>query len=170
MSKSRVTLRYLCMSAVFAALIYIATAYLAPIPVGAGYVHLGDTFIFLCASLLPTPYAVVAAMIGGGLADLFVAPIWAPATLIIKGLTAFCFSAKETRIFCLRNLLAIAAAAVFCVGGYYVWEAVAISSSWVTPAAGLLPNLMQTVVSGILFGIVALVFDRVPALKRFFRA
>ena len=47
------------LAALFAAAIALATAYLLhiPLPTG-GYVHLGDTLIYLAACLLPTPYAV----------------------------------------------------------------------------------------------------------------
>ena len=45
-----------------------------------GYIHLGDALIYLAAVLLPAPYAMAAGAIGGGLADLLTAPVWAPAT------------------------------------------------------------------------------------------
>ena len=62
-------LHQLILAALFAAAIAVMTAYLLhiPIPTG-GYIHLGDTLIYLSACLLPMPYAVMAAVIGGGLA------------------------------------------------------------------------------------------------------
>lgn len=166
MSRSRNQLRRLCYAAVFAALIFVATAYLPRIPTLNGYVHLGDTFVFLCGSLLSPVYAFAAAAVGGCLADLLTGyPAWAVASLLIKGFTALCFSARRPRILCLRNLLGILPAALLCVGGYYIWAAVFISGSWVAPLAEMFPNLMQTVVSGILYAILALAIDHVPALK-----
>ena len=55
-----------------AALITIMTAYICHIPVGTngGYIHFGDALIYLSATLLPKPYAICAAAIGGGVADL----------------------------------------------------------------------------------------------------
>ena len=63
--------RLLTSAAMFAAMITLTTAYLFHIPIGAngGYIHFGDAFIYLAASLLPMPYACAAAAIGGGLAD-----------------------------------------------------------------------------------------------------
>lgn len=170
-TKSRVSLRHLCQAAVFAALVFVATAYLPRIPTVNGYVHLGDTLVFLCASLLPMPYAVAASAIGGGLADLLTGyAIWAPASFIIKGLTAFFFTSRGKKILCAKNFVAIAIAAVICVGGYYVWAALAISGNWVAPVSEMLPNLMQTVVSGVLYVVISLVLDHTPALRKFFQA
>lgn len=165
MSRSRITLQRLCLTAVFAALVFVATAYLPRIPTLNGYVHLGDTFVFLCASLLPLPYAITASAIGGCLADLLTGyPMWAVASLLIKGATAFCFSVKGEKMLSLRNILGIPFAAIICVGGYYIWAALFISGSWIAPVAELLPNLMQTVVSGIFYILLALVFDKTPPL------
>lgn len=64
----------------FAAMIALMTAYIFHIPYGAngGYIHFGDALIYIAAVLLPRPYALAAAAIGGGLADLMTAPMWAP--------------------------------------------------------------------------------------------
>ena len=69
-------LRLLTLTGIFAALICLFTAYICHIPVGpnGGYLHFGDTFIYVAASLLPQPYALLAGAIGGGLADLLTAP------------------------------------------------------------------------------------------------
>ena len=103
----------LVIAALFAAAITVTTAYVLhiPIPTG-GYIHLGDALIYLAACLLPTPYAVGAAAIGAGLADLLTAPMWVVPTLVIKALVAFLFTSKSERVFCPRNLAALAGAAV----------------------------------------------------------
>ena len=61
----------------FAAMITIMTAYICHIPYGAngGYIHFGDTLIYLAAVLLPRPYALAAAAIGGGMADMLTAQL-----------------------------------------------------------------------------------------------
>ena len=65
-------IRNIAITGVFAALITVMTAYVCHIPVGTngGYVHFGDALIYLAAVLLPRPYALAAAAIGGGMADL----------------------------------------------------------------------------------------------------
>ena len=52
----------------FAAMIALMTAYIFHIPYGAngGYIHFGDALIYIAAILLPRPYALAAAAIGGG--------------------------------------------------------------------------------------------------------
>ena len=64
-------LRLLTLTGIFAALICLFTAYICHIPVGpnGGYLHFGDTFIYVAASLLPQPYALLAGAIGGGPID-----------------------------------------------------------------------------------------------------
>ena len=62
----------LTFTALMAAMITIFTAYICHIPVGqnGGYIHFGDSLIYIAACLLPWPYAMTAAAIGGGMADL----------------------------------------------------------------------------------------------------
>ena len=61
-----------------------------PLPSGYGYVNLGDAGVYLCAMLLPGGLGALAAGVGAALADLILGwAVYAPATLIIKGLTAF---------------------------------------------------------------------------------
>ena len=73
--KANKQLIYVVMAALFAAIITVVTAYVLRIPTGNGYIHLGDSFIFLAASLLPLPYAIAAAAVGAGLADALTAPM-----------------------------------------------------------------------------------------------
>lgn len=92
---------------IFAAMITVMTAYICHIPYGAngGYIHFGDTMIYLAAVFLPRPYALAAAAIGGGIADLLTAPMWMPATVIIKMLIVLPFSEKNNRLLSTRNIM-----------------------------------------------------------------
>ena len=62
-------IKLICISAMFAALVFVAT-FLVKVPLPVGYVHIGDGIVFLASALLPLPYAMVAAAVGVGLADL----------------------------------------------------------------------------------------------------
>lgn len=63
-------LTYCIIAAMLAALTCVFTMFLKiPIMGGNGYIHLGDMVIYLAASLLPLPYAMASAAIGGTLAD-----------------------------------------------------------------------------------------------------
>lgn len=63
-------LRHMVLTGLFAALICLTTAFILHIPVGNGYIHLGDSFIYLAACVLPMPYGIIAAALGGSMADL----------------------------------------------------------------------------------------------------
>ncbi|MBP3753926.1 MAG: TIGR04002 family protein [Lachnospiraceae bacterium] len=121
--KSDIKLRYITLAGLFAALIALFTAYILHIPAGPnGYIHLGDALIYLAAALLPAPYAMAAGAIGGGLADLLTAPMWAPATVIIKILIVIPFTSKHNKLLAKRNLLAPVIAMLITITGYYFAE------------------------------------------------
>lgn len=134
MSKSNKT-KLIALSGLFAALIFILT--MIHIPTGNGYTHAGDGLIYLAACILPAPYAVAASIIGGMLADgLSGAAIWIPATIVIKALTALCFSNKTEKIICLRNILGIIPSLVLCVVGYSLYEGVFMTGGFSWAALG----------------------------------
>ena len=165
------------LTGVLAAMICLATTFLH-IDVGtSGYIHLGDAVIYVAAALLPTPYAVAAASIGGVLADVFSgAAMWAIPTAIIKAVMALCFTAKKERLLCLRNWLAPLFAGLVCVGGYYVAETVILvlgGSAWpaafVGAVAGISFNTVQVVGCGIAYIVLAAALDRLAIKTRLSR-
>jgi uncharacterized membrane protein len=87
-------LKTLCLSGIFTALVFIFTAFLH-IPSHTGYTHVGDALIYLAACLLPLPYALFVGTVGAALADLLTGfALWAPASLLIKGLAVLFFNRK----------------------------------------------------------------------------
>ncbi len=62
----------LTLTGLFASMITVMTAYIFHVPYGAngGYIHFGDALIYVATVPVPRPYALAAAAIGGGLADL----------------------------------------------------------------------------------------------------
>ena len=61
-----------------------------PVPMTQGYVHLGDTMIFLGVLMLGKRHGAAAAGLGSALADILGGyAFWAPWTLVIKSLMAF---------------------------------------------------------------------------------
>lgn len=119
-------IKLLTLTGLMAAIITLFTAYIAHIPVGVngGYIHLGDSLIYLSAALLPMPYAMAAGAIGGGLADLLTAPMWAPATVIIKILIVIPFTSHGKSILGKRNLIAPVIAMFITVIGYYIADVI----------------------------------------------
>ena len=91
-------IKYLTLSALFAALIFISITFFH-IPNGfGGVIHFGDGIIFMAAVILPFPYAIPAAAIGAGMFNLVRVPIWLPFTIVIKPLLTLCFTSKNDKI------------------------------------------------------------------------
>ena len=160
-------LHLLIMSALFAAAIAVMTAYLLhiPIPTG-GYIHVGDALIYLAACLLPAPYAVGAAMVGAGLADLLTAPMWVVPTLVIKAVVALLFTSRSPRLLCPRNLAAAAGACLLSPAAYGLAACLLMGSVhafW----PQFLGTLVQGIGSGVLFTVLALALDRAGFKARF---
>ena len=153
-------IKKLVLSGLFAAIICVTTMFPhLPVGVNGGYVHIGDTFIYLAASFLSPAYAAAASAIGSGLADLFVAPVYILPTVIIKALMALMFSAKENKMLCRRNVLATVFAGIICTVGYYIAEVV-LASNFISPLISTLQGLVQPLASGIIYAVIASVIDK----------
>jgi len=139
----------------------VMTAYMLhiPIPTG-GYIHLGDALIYLAACLLPVPYAAAAAAIGAGLADLLTAPMWVPATLVIKAIVVLFFTSKNERLLCRRNLAAVVIAGLFSPAAYAL-AGCAMAGTMAAFVPQFLGTLVQGIGSGALFLVIAPALDGV---------
>ena len=84
-------IRTLTYTALMTAFVFITTSVIKiPIPFTNGYIHAGDTAIFLGGILLGPVHGAVAAGIGSAMADLLGGYThWALPTLLIKGLMGF---------------------------------------------------------------------------------
>lgn len=168
-TKSKTNIYTIAITAFFAALTVVMTAFLhIPSGVNGGYVHVGDAVIFLGAALLPTPYAVGAAAIGGGLADVISgAPLWAPFTLVIKALLAFCLSNKGGKIMTKRNMIMMIPCAAISIVGYYFASVIitvisggAFMAGMIAAVGEIIGNVIQAVGSTVLFFILGFAFDK----------
>lgn len=158
----RHTTKNLVLAAMFAALTFVLTAYFFHVPIGVngGYIHFGDSMIYLAASVLPLPYAIAAGAVGAGLSDLMSGGVmWVPATVVIKALMATMFTAKHEKLLCRHNALALVPAALICTVGYYLAESVMTGNFLVGLASSPL-NLIQSAGSSAVYVLLALAFDR----------
>lgn len=139
-------LKTMSLTALFAALILVSTAY-AKIPIGFGYVHVGDIFIMTGAFFLPPVYAVLSAAIGSMLADLIAGyVIYMPVTFFVKGLMALLCSLLYYRKFKFVRLLAgTVAASVAMLVGYFVFEG--FYYGWAGAIGNIPLSLIQPAVS-----------------------
>lgn len=159
-------LRNCIFAALFAALTFVATAYLQiPIPVGAGYVHLGDIFVLLAALMLPLPYAIAASAVGAALADVVAAYfVYAPATAVVKALmvVAVWLVCRKKRCWWTEVLSFVGATAVLALG-YFVYEIPLYGTP--TAVADLPFNLLQgAVCSVVAFALYKLIGERLAKL------
>lgn len=138
----------LAIAGVMAAMICVLTIF-PHIPLGSGYIHLGDGLILLAVMLLG-PLGIPAAAVGSMLADLLVYPVYAPVTLVVKGLMAavtWLIYRKNDRK---RTVLAFIAAEAVMVLGYFVYEWIAVPEFALADIPG---NLIQAV-AGVCVGLV----------------
>ena len=166
MEEKRTTLRQIVLAGIFAALVFVITFFVKiPVPqISRGaYINLGDTAIYIIASLINPLYAMFAAGFGSMLADVaYGGGIYIPATLIIKGLMGFvaAYIAKRGS-FGAYAVSCIAAGAIMVVG-YGIFETFLLG--------GIVPALASSVFNLIQFAggvILALPFYTVlPRIRK----
>lgn len=120
-------LKLTIISALFAALVCVATMVVKiPTPLN-GYINLGDCVILVASFILPCGYGFLAAGIGSALADILSGyTAYAPATFVIKGLmvlvvyliTKLLKVNKPNFVKVLSGVLA----ELWMVFGYYIFE------------------------------------------------
>lgn len=161
------SLQRMTLTALFAAVICLMTAYLFHIPLATGgYIHLGDAFIYFAACFLPMPYAATAAGVGSGLADLLSgAPQWVPFTVVIKALMVTVFTSKTDRIVGTRNVIGSFAAGVLCTAGYYLAEVI-LYGNWLAPFFTMWGALVQSGGAVLLFVVGGLLLDKAQVKGR----
>lgn len=166
-------LKKIVLAAMFAAMTAVLTAYVKIYTPTGGYIHLGDAAIYLAACFLPTPFAIAAGAIGGGLADLLVYPETIIYTVIIKACNAAVFSSKSEKIASKRNLIMVVVSGLITVVGYSISKFMRVILAGGVFQAALLDavrkipeNSIQAVASGIIFVIAAFAFDRMQLKRR----
>ncbi len=159
-TKGNPTMR-LALCGMMAALIFVATYFVKiPMAMTNGYVHLGDGFILLAASLLGWA-AVPAAAVGSMLADLMggYAMYLLPTFLIKAAVAAVAVLALKAKHEWLQVLGLIAAEAVM-VAGYFITEWLFLGYGLAAASAGVLGNTLQGL-SGVVIGLLL-----IPLLRR----
>ena len=149
--------RKLVLSALMAALVYVATSIIQiPSPVN-GYVNLGDCFVLLSGWLLGPWYGAAAAGIGSMLVDLLSGyGHYVPGTLIIKGLMAL-VGALIFKAFGKSSVGALISGLVseiIMVAGYFGYAALLLGKG-IGAAASVPGNLVQGAV-GLIAGFLLL--------------
>ncbi len=162
----------LTFAALFAALIMLTTIVIV-IPVGAGaYFNLGDSMIYAAAWFLG-PLAGVAAAVGSGLADVISGyVIYAPATLIIKGLMGFVVGVllKHFNQKLMSKIMALSAGALIMIVGYFAYEyfaATLLEIPKVAAFGNILGNLVQGVAGVVIGTLVISALGKIKGINEF---
>ena len=147
------------LTAMFTALVCIATTMIQIKSPNGGYINAGDAVLLLSSFLLGPASGAIAGGLGSCLADIFLGySQYAPATLIIKALMGFVagvIAKKNSTI--LPVIFAAILAELIMVFGYFVFEAfilnLGISVFFTSIPGNLIQGLFGIIVSIALFSV-----------------
>lgn len=151
----------IAVTGIFSALTVLLTLIHMPLPGGTGYIHFGDGIIYLASCILPAPYSVFAAAIGGALADLLSGfGVWAPFTFVIKALNTVPFIIaykymKKDRIISKPTVTAAVISSILTVGLYCVASGV-LYGNFAAAAAEIPGSIIQATGSFVIFFLVGM--------------
>lgn len=157
----RSNLYELMLTGLLTALVMAATSFFRiPVVATNGYIHLGDTMVFLSVLILGRRNGTIAAASGSALADLLGGYAhWAPWTFVIKGLMAF---VTATIIYSYRSegeavsegsnssekremlisAFAMTAGGLVMIAGYFIAQRI-LYGNFAAPLAALPGNIIQ---------------------------
>lgn len=169
----KINLKKITFAAIFAALIAVMTAFIKmPTGINEGYLHFGDSMIYLAGCLLG-PYAAISAAIGGALADILAgAAVWAIPTAIIKlcnGIpfivaTALYVKRKNNhRIIHLSTILMTLVSGLITIFGYLLAEG--LMYSFPSALTSVPFSIIQAIGSAIVFILLGCALDAVKIQK-----
>lgn len=125
------------------ALIFISTFYFKIPSVNQGYLHLGDGFVLLFASVLPSITSFLCVGLGSAFADIIGGyTIYAVPTFFIKGIEAVIIHYIMCKLSKKYNIFAYIVGGIWMILGYYLFDAF-LTNSWIVPLAGIFGNFMQ---------------------------
>lgn len=163
----------ICLTGLMAAIIAVFTSFIKmPTGINDGYLHFGDSMVYLAGCLLG-PFGAISAAIGGGLADVLAgAPVWAIPTAIIKACNAAPFiiatnlyikKKGKFRIISWYTVPMVLVSGLITVFGYLLAEG--LMYSFPTALTSVPFSIIQATGSAVLFIIFGLALDAVKINK-----
>lgn len=158
----------IAVSAVMAALVCVATIVVQiPNPATRGYINIGDAMIFVSGLTFGTFVGGIAGGIGSALADVVGGyGLYAPFTLVVKGLEGVLAGLIANRKSATRDLLAVVIAGCEMVLGYFLIEFYLLQFGWaaLTEVPG---NIFQIVAGGVIgIPVASVLRRRLPAVLK----
>lgn len=127
------------LGAILSATVTLATMLHVPLPGLRIYFNLGEGVIYTIAILLGARFGGACGGIGAGLADILLGyPLWAPLTLVIKGLEGYIVGRLAPR----GRILAMAAGAAVMIAGYTT--SAGILYGWKVAPVEFMTDIAQT--------------------------
>ncbi len=144
------------MISTLAALAFVLTRFTAiPIPGTQGYIHLGDTVIYITAVLFGGMPAALVGAIGGALSDATYSAIWILPTLIIKGIMGYICGnlANHQKWNSFRNTFSMIISGIVMSLLYSIANGI-IYGNWITAFASTPFDIIQFVSGAIVSNII----------------
>lgn len=161
----------LVLTALFAALVCVATMVIQIPSMMNGYVNLGDCFVLLSGWILGPVWGFFAGGVGSALADLFSGyALYVPGTLVIKGAMALVASLlytglrKASKFPVARQLASGVVAEAIMVVGYFGYAALLLGNG-LAAATSIPGNLIQGGIGLVCALLLAKVFSATPLLR-----
>jgi uncharacterized membrane protein len=149
----------LSMIAIFGAFTCVVTMVIAfPIPATNGFINIGDAVVMITGLMFGPIIGGIAGGIGSSLADLFLGfTIYAPATLVIKGLEGFFVgliaNPKKNHKWNYRDFFAVIVGGFIMIMGYFFYEVMLFG----VPSA-LYEFILNSIIQFGLGSVIALIF------------
>ena len=145
----------LTLAAVFAALVFVVTSQIPPIPIPAtsGYFNVGETVIYVAALVFGASVGALSGGIGAMLADIYLGfGLFAPGTLVIKGIEGAIVGflnlklKKHIQNVTLCAVISVIVGGSEMVAGYFLYEQLALGLSLSVALAEAPFNAVQMLV------------------------
>ena len=145
----------LTLATVFAALVFIVTSQIPPIPIPAtsGYFNVGETVIYVAALLFGASVGSLSGGIGAMLADVYLGfGVFAPGTLVVKGIEGAIVGFLNLKLkkyipnVTLRAVISVIVGGSEMVAGYFLYEQLALGLSFNVALAEAPFNAVQMLV------------------------
>lgn len=152
------------------ALVAVSTMVISiPVPATQGFIHLGDSMIFLAAILFGKKRGAFAAGVGSAMADILLGYThWALPTLIIKGAMGYgvglIADQENEKLLNFRNVAALTLGSLWMVVGYF-FAGAALKGSFAVSLTSVPANTLQAVGGIVLFVPIGIALKKTKILK-----